>query len=284
MSALRDGPESRRAALNSSSVTKKVMNKTELLNKIARTPDERLFLSRLSDKLEAARRGMPACTGFLSAAEQETAERFFRTAGHPRHLFAGGWPDAERKVCALLPDWQEPDDWQPPYLALRGQWQSDHALTHRDILGAVLGQGLEREKVGDILIHPHFCDFFVFQELASYLLQNLTGAGRAKLHLEEIPLNQVETPTRNVKQIHDTVSSLRLDAVMAAGFSTSRGKSAEYILNGRVERNHRPCLKPDQAVEEGDVLTCRGLGKCVVQTVGGTSKKGRIILTLERYL
>ena len=48
--------------------------------------------------------------------------------------------------------------------------------------------------------------------------------------------------------------------------------------------NHRPCDKADKVVEAGDVLTCRGLGKCVLTELGGTSKRGRLILALERYL
>lgn len=260
------------------------MNKSELLDKVARDAEERLLLSRLWDKVEAARRGAPAHTGYLSSAQQEAAGRFLSAVGHPRHLFAGGWPDAERKVCALLPDWQEEADWQAPYTALRCTWQSGEKLTHRDFLGAIMGAGLDREKVGDILVRESACDLFVFRELAPYLLQNLTGAGRARLRVEEIPLERVESPQRTVKTVNDTVSSLRLDAVMASGFSMGRGKAAELIAGGKVELNHRPCLKTDRTVNEGDVLTCRGLGKCVVSQVGGQSKKGRTILTLERYL
>ncbi len=260
------------------------MTKTELLDHVSRSGDERMLLSRLLDKIEAAKRGTPACTGFLSTAEQDAAIRLFNAAGHPRHLFAGGWADAERKVCALLPDWQEEDGWEPPYTALRCRWGSGENLTHRDFLGAILGAGLDREKVGDILVGQGSCDLFVFRELVPYLLNNFTGAGRAKLRVEEIPLDQVAAPLRTVKTVHDTVSSPRLDAVMASGFSIGRGKAAELISGGRVELNHIPCLKPDRAVQEGDVITCRGLGKCVVAEVGGVSKKGRTILTLERYL
>ena len=87
-----------------------------------------------------------------------------------------------------------------------------------------------------------------------------------------------------MRTIRDTVSTPRLDAVLAAGFSLSRSKAAAHISAGRVAVNHRDCLKGDRTVEEGDVLTCRGLGKCVVKEVPGQSKKGRTMLVLERYL
>ena len=260
------------------------MNKTELLNKVAQTPEERQLLARVCDQMDHAGRGVPACTPFLSTAQQEAAQRLIAAAGSPRHLWAGGFEDAERKVCAFLPDWQEEEDWEPPFTALRCRWQSGDKLTHRDFLGSILGQGLDREKVGDILVGEGSCDILVFRELSSYLLQNLTGAGRARLRVEEIPLSDIEAPEKQVREVRDTVSSLRLDAVLATGFSTSRGKAADLISAGRVELNHRPCVKADRTVSEGDVMTCRGLGKCVLKEVSGLSKKGRTMIVMERYL
>ena len=258
--------------------------RSERLDKLARDGEERRLLGRVGDKLESARRGSPACTFFLSTSQQDAALRLIAAEGHPRHLFSGGWPDAERKVCAFLPDWQEEDDWEPPFTALRCRWQSGDKLTHRDFLGSILGQGLDREKVGDILVGSGVCDILVFRELSPYLLQNLTGAGRARLRVEEIPLEAVSPPEKQVRLIRDTVSSLRLDAVLSTGFSVARGKAADLITAGRVELNHRPCVKADRAVAQGDVMTCRGLGKCVLKEVSGLSKKGRTMIMMERYL
>lgn len=260
------------------------MGKSELLDRLSHDGEERRFLARLLDKLEQARRGVPAHSGFLSTAQQEAALRLINASGHPRHSFSGGYPDAERKVCAFLPDWQEEEDWEAPFTVLRCRWQSGEKLTHRDFLGAVLGQGIDREKVGDILVGEGTCDLLVFRELCPYLLQNFTEAGRAKLRVSEISPEELAVPQAQVKTIHDTVISPRLDAVMSSGYSIGRSKAAGLIAAGRVELNHRPCVKADKGVEQGDVITCRGLGKCVVTEVGGLSKKGRVILTLERYV
>ena len=128
------------------------------------------------------------------------------------------------------------------------------------------------------------CDILVFRELSPYLLQNLTGAGRARLRAAEIPLADLAAPNLQVKTIHDTVNTPRLDAVMSSGFSLGRSKAAALITGGRVELNHRPCMKSDKTVEQGDVMTCRGLGKCVLKEVSGLSKKGRTMIVMERYL
>lgn len=260
------------------------MNKTELLDKTARSAEERRLLSRVLDKLREAERDVPAHTAFLSPAEQESVKRLLKLCGHPRHTFLGGYAEAERRVCVFLPDWQEEDDAVPPFAALRCRWQSGEKLSHRDFLGGLMGQGIEREKLGDLLVNEGFCDLLVMEELKGYLLQSFDCAGRARLRVEELELDALCPPPKQVKEIRDTVSSLRLDAVLSTGFSLSRGKAAELVSAGRVEVNHTLCQKSDRTVSEGDVFTCRGLGKCVLTQVGGQSKKGRTMIVMERFL
>lgn len=265
------------------------MTKTELLNKLAGDAEERLLLARVLDKLDTARnRNIPACTPFLSPGERRSAEALIAAAGHPAHVFFGGYEGAERTVCAFLPDWQEPEgflnDGECPVRALRASFQEDAPLTHRDFLGSILGLGLDREKIGDLLVRPGACDILLLEETAPFLLLHLDSAGRTRLKLSELPLSQVEPPQVQVKAIRDTVATLRLDAVASSAFSLPRSKAADLISSGRIQLNHRDCVKPDRAVAEGDVLTCRGLGKCVVKSVGGLSKKGRIMIELERYM
>ena len=89
------------------------MNKTELLDRLARDGEERLLLSRVLDKLELTRRrSIPAHTSFLSQSERAAAESLIQSCGQPDHLFFGGYEGAERTVCAFLPDWMEGEDWQ----------------------------------------------------------------------------------------------------------------------------------------------------------------------------
>ena len=249
-----------------------------------------IHFPRDEEALELARqRNIPACTGFLSPQERASVENLLNTCGHPRHLFFGGYEGAERTVCAFLPDWQEAEDWQGdgescPVRALRCTWSGGQKLTHRDFLGSILGLGLDREKVGDLLVGDGRCDVLALEEVADFLVFHMEQAGRVKLKCSLLPLDRLEPPAVETRTIRDTVSSLRLDAVAASGFSLSRGKAADLIASGRVQLNHRECVKPDHAVAQGDVLSCRGLGKCVLTEVGGPSKKGRILIVLERYV
>ena len=201
--------------------------------------------------------------------------------GRPRHLFWGGYPDSERSICIFPADWQSDEDEdilsdpEGPLTAIEGSFPADAALTHRDILGSLMGLGVTREVLGDILLpRPGLCQVAVLREAAPILLSQWEGAGRYKVSLSEITPDRLTPAPARVKTIRDTVATPRLDAVTAAAL----------IASGKVSLNHRECLKADRAVTEGDVLTCRGLGKCVIKEVPGQSKKGRTMLVLERYV
>lgn len=265
------------------------MNKTELLDRCARNGEERLLLGRVLDRLsDAQNRSIPAHTQFLSPGEQASVQDLLAACGHPRHLMFGGFSGAERAVCVFFPDWQEEEDFladgEGPVCALEAAYSADAGLSHRDFLGSLMGLGITREKLGDILVWPGRAQVLLLREALPILLSQWESAGHWKLKLREIPLDQLEVRPPQVKAIRDTVSALRLDAVAACGFSTSRSKAAELISAGRVSLNHRECAKADRAVAEGDVLSCRGLGKCVVKEVLGQSKKGRVMIVMERYI
>ena len=265
------------------------MRKTELLDKYARDGDSRLLLARVLDQWQRAeQRGVPTHTGFLSPAKQAVSADLLMAAAPGQGILAGGYPDAERRLWAFLPDWLEEETWQQgeecPLCALEVETPLGAGLTHRDYLGSLMGLGLTREKLGDILLSQQGAQVVVLREVLPILLSQWEKVGRYPVRLTPIPLAQLRPVPGERKQIRATVASPRLDAVAAAGFSIPRSRAAELIRGGRVMVNHRPCGKADKAVEAGDVLTCRGLGKCVLREIGGTSKRGRTILELERYL
>ena len=265
------------------------MNKTDLLNKFSKDPEERTVLARVLDQMERTQnRSIPCGTQFLSPAQRAAAELLLAASGHPKHLFFGGFEGAERAVCVFLPDWMESEDWQcdeeNPVGAVECAFPKDADLSHRDILGGLMGIGLIRERVGDILVLDDKAQIVALKEAIPIILSQFDQAGRYRLRLREIPLSELSPAPVQVKLVKDTVATLRLDAVLSSGFSISRGKAADFISGGKVSVNHRECLKTDKTVAEGDTITCRGLGKCVLTHVGGQSKKGRIIIEIERYI
>jgi RNA-binding protein YlmH len=213
-------------------------------------------------------------------------EELSAQAGGCTLLTLGGFPEAERRRCLFLPDWLPPESVEPEeYLcALRAAWYAPHTLTHRDFLAALMGLGLKREAVGDILVSQGSCDLLLLPELGDFVGANLEYAGREKLHLENIPLSNLHFPAPRRKTIQASVPSLRLDAVAAACFALSRSKLSELIRAGKVSVNYLPAQRPDLPLEEGALIACRGLGKARLTQVGGSTRKGRISVTLEGFL
>ncbi len=265
------------------------MNKTELLSRYAGDDAQRILLGRLLDRLEASRsRSVPAHSPFLSPAERAAAEKLLAAWGSSRHFFSGGYEGAERTICFFPADWQEEGELPAgdlnPLSAVRANLPPDAGLTHRDVLGSLMGLGVGRETVGDILMSDGECSVIVLRDALPIFLSQWEGVGRYRITPVRVGLEELSVSQPRVKVIRDTVATLRLDAVAAAGFSLSRGKAADLITAGRISLNHLECDKPDRTVAQGDVISCRGLGKCVVKTVGGKSKKGRVMLELERYV
>jgi len=261
------------------------MDKRLVLDRAASSGEERLLLGRVWDKYEQCRlKNVPAATAFLSPQEQAAARRLLQAIGVSEgFLFFGGYEGAERCQLHFLPEWA----WEAEegcVRAIRCRWHHSGELTHRDFLGSLMGMGITRESVGDILVSQGSADVLVSGGVADFLLQSWESAGRVHLQTEEIQLSHLHIPVAATKTIRDTVPSLRLDSVVSSAFSLSRGKAAEAIEGGRVQLNWTVCQKCAAEVAQGDTISLRGLGKCTVDEIGSQTKKGRIFISIKRYV
>jgi len=265
------------------------MDKSKLLDRIGALGDDRMLLAKVLDRAEQAQnRNIPSATDFLSPQQQMMALDLLRLAGISESAYArlGGYDGAERNLLLFLPDWLEAEDAvdQSPIRCLRAAFRPEDQLTHRDFLGSLMGMGIVREKLGDILVSPDSADLMVLDTVADFLLQSWDAAGRAKLTVSEIEPAHVHIPTVQCREIRDTVSSLRLDAVVSSGFRMARGKAADLIASGRVQVNWRECTKSDKLLSAGDTVSARGFGKFELTEVGGVTRKGRTSIVLKRYI
>ena len=261
------------------------MDKQTLIAHVAENEEDRLLFAKIYDRLNgAARKNIPGVTAFLSPREQVLTRRMLPDL---ELRFFGGCEGAERQVCCWLPDYLD-EDWltgeDGPVAAIRAAYYAQDVLTHRDFLGSLMGLGVKRETVGDIYVGTGTCDLLVVREMLPFLLQNLTSAGRTRLHVEPLPLEQLAVPKQEVREIRSTVSSLRLDSIVGAGFGLARGKAAALIEAGKVSLNDLPCLKPDKLLTEEDKVSARGFGKLVLSQVGSRTRKDRISIVLNKYV
>jgi len=245
-----------------------------------RGEEDQAQVMRRLDELAArtARTGIPCFTAFLSPAEAQWAQA---SANRQRVNLSlqGGYEDAERCIACFWDD-EAPEEF--PLTALELKWPHQSAPGHRDVLGSAMGLGIKRSCMGDIILTEDTGYLFAEKQMADHIAQSLTSAGRIKLQtrlLDEWP--QLEPPAG--EDVHDTVHSLRLDAVVAAGFNLSRGDAADLITAGHVKLRHLPTERTDARVQEGDAISVRGHGRLIVEEVGSPTKKGRLPLRLTRY-
>lgn len=253
----------------------------EIIRALARTAEEKLLLAGLLDKLETCReRCYLTHTRFLDLRERTLCAQAIEQAGaRGSSVLWGGYADAERVTAIFLPDYLTAEDAaapdHSPLALLRAYKQPSDTLSHRDYLGALMGLGIDRSVVGDILVHEAGADLFVLADMADYIEMHFARAGRKRLSLSRVPLDDFVPPVPNEVEREGSVASLRLDAVAALIFGVSRAKMQEMIGKGVVFLNQMQCFKPEAALAPGDRITVRGMGRARLVDLGGVSRKGR---------
>ncbi len=235
--------------------------------------------------LRAAHTGAVCASRFLEPTQTDMARAAANRAG-ARVAFWGGFEGAERVVAAFY-DADEPEPWDWPIAALRIEWNAKFANPgHRDLLGAVMGLGIERETTGDIAMGEYRgakCAYlFALADMADYIAASLEGAGRASVKARPAEEAPVLTPPEGV-EMRLTVQQERLDAVLAAACRLSRSEAQKLIAAGLVKLNHAVNTHSDAKLGEGDLISARGYGRIRVDAFGGETRRGRQVVTVFKY-
>ncbi len=239
-----------------------------------------LLLARLNDTVEAVyNTDSPKFLGFLSAEESALVSKRLKNQNIKFSLF-GGFCEAQRVMLCCLPDWCDEPTY--PITAVTVTFKPCFELTHRDFLGSVLGLGLKREAVGDILIEQGRAVLFLSQDIAKYVLDNLNKVGRCGVKLTEGFVAPLPNPAVMCENIV-TVASLRLDCVVSAFLNCSRNTAAEFIENGLVSVNSVVTQKSTKNVQNRDIVSVRHKGKFSIVSSDDFTKKGRIVLHYKSY-
>lgn len=240
--------------------------------------DEKKRFSELA--MRAAFTGRAQFTRFLEPSMERDAVSAAHAAG-AQVAFFGGYEDAERRIAAFH-DGDVPDAFPIRVLELR--WNAKFAdAKHRDLLGAVMGLGLERDATGDVCIgeEPGTAYLFCTEDIADYIAANLESAGRASLKISDADEIRVAPPEGSAIRV--TVQTLRLDALLAAGYKLPRSEAQRLIAAGLVKLNHCVEERGDVHLQAGDLISARGYGRLKVEEIQGETKKGRIGAMLFRY-
>ena len=243
-----------------------------------RIPDQ--LLLRLRQQAERADRlDLPVPGRFVTGEERAAAVHAARES-RVAASFDGGWPEAEREQVCFHPGWAEPD-FTAVWVEIR--WAAKFAqVEHRDLLGSLLGLGMDRSFFGDLIALKDRAYLLALPEVAGRLPMEWDKAGNVPIRvtlLEEAPA--FEPPRGDM--LRDTVASMRLDCVLACGMKTSRSRAAEIIRAGAVSVDHMPEERTDRLLEKGQLLSIRGFGRIRVQEIGSPTRKDRLPVQLEIF-
>ncbi len=233
-------------------------------------------------------------TDFLGLAEQNLFYSSLKEYPPICYSCYGGTSDAERfciafdgrETCSGIKRTEPEEYYLFPIICIcitPSSLKYSETLTHRDYLGALLHLGITRAKIGDIYIKENQAYVFCTESIAEFICKELCTVKHTLVHCEiTIPEGDILKP--ELKEITSTVASLRLDAFLSVAFQTSRSSLTAFIDGGKTYVNGRLATKAGMQLEEGDIVSVRGKGRFTVTEVKNMTKKGRIVVTINKYI
>ena len=260
------------------------MNYEELLGHLRGEEEQSLGRHILDLAHRAWDTNRPQTTDFYDPYQRQVAQSVLGSIAEVGVLHQGGYKKAERARLILYPQFYLMETIPSPLRVIEAKGNfAFQDVSHGDYLGSILNIGLKRDKIGDLLVLDDGCQAIVAAEVADYVLSSWTQVHRVPITVREIDQEQLAVEPERIKEIRATVASLRLDAVAAEGYGTSRSKIVREIKGERIKLNWKPVSNPALSISEGDVLSLRGRGRVIVSEVGGTTRKGRTNIVLHRY-
>lgn len=245
--------------------------------------DEQLFIDSVYDWVrQVEEQYTPYLTPFLDPRQQFMVES---VAGQNSEIVLhsfGGYEAAERRRIFLAPAYYEPAQEDFKVSICEISYPVKFAdLSHGNILGSLIGAGISRDTLGDIVTDGLNWQCFVDETIMPFLISQIDSIGRIKVNFEEKAYTDILVPKDKWESTSVIVSSLRIDVVLANAFNLSRQRSKELIASGKVKVNWNEIDRPDIVLGISDVLSIRGFGRIKLKSIEGKTKKEKIRLELD---
>lgn len=247
--------------------------------------EKRLLVNKILDIAEYCKKNYTyKATGFLDPMQQKLAEDLLGCERDIGYQFEGGIQNSERKLCILYHEDIDLEQIEAMYNIIEISWYNKGSKkpTHRDFLGSLMGSGIKRDTIGDILLQEEIAYVVCTKEISDYILYNIDKVGSIPVKLKTA--EHVDIAKENEKILNVTVASLRLDSIISAGFGISRTKAQELIKSGRVRINWEEKELTSKTIKQGDVISIRGKGRIVLDEITGNTKKNRIKITIKKFV
>lgn len=247
-------------------------------------PEEKEFIDSAIHWVQQVRNSYaPKLTDFLDPRERQILISLMGNNEEVQIQFFGGAVGAERQRALLYPDYYslELSDFQLSLYEISYP-KKFITLNHRQILGTLMSLGLKREKFGDIILNDEHAQFIAAEGIGHYLAVNLEKIGKAAITIKQIPFTDIASVEENWLEQNYTVSSLRLDTVIATTLHLSRQKAQLLISSGKVKVNFKQAEKTSDECQVGDTISIRGFGRCKVISIDGKTKKDNWKITIGK--
>ena len=267
------------------------MDKQKILNDYKKQ-EEKILLAQILDKIEFSKqREKLEYTDFLDMYQTSLVKSFMKKIDFENYILYGGFENAERNVLIIYPEKYNMTMIEKNYskiikvIRILLSDEEKEKYSHRNYLGGIVKIGIKREKVGDILVFDDGADILVKDETADTLKQELGTLTRFEnARIEIVGLKDLREQEVKLEELNIIVPSLRLDNFVSDLARTSRSKAVQIIDSERVFINGQNETKASKQVKLGDIITIRGKGRFIVKEFCGSTRSGRTVVKIEKYV
>ena len=253
--------------------------------------EDKLIIAKLMDKIKICKtRNKIVHTEFLSIYEKQIIQKELNRNKIKNYIFFGGYEGAEGEILVIYPEKLGKDIAEKNLenilkaIKIKLPKELEGEYNHRDYLGCVMKTGLNRNRIGDIIVHEDGAYIIVLKENAEYIAEFLKGIIKfSKSQIEVVEYYEIKTKEIELEEKQITVASMRLDNIVAETIRISRSKTEELIKAEKVFINTKVETKGAKNVGSGDVLAIRGKGKFIIGEILGNNKKGKMIVEVKKY-
>lgn len=254
--------------------------------------EEKLLIAKIMDKVKISKtKNKIVNTEFLTIYQKELIERELNKIKLKNYMFFGGYEGAEGKSLIVYPEKLDiaimQNNLKNTIKAIKIKLPKELTgkYTHRDYLGASMQIGLNRDRIGDIIVYENEAYIFVLEENARYIASALEELKKfSKSIIEVIDYDEVPIKEAEFEEIEVSISSMRLDNVVSAISKISRKKAEELLIEERIFINSKVETKATKSVKENDILVIRGKGKFIIGKIAENNRKNKIILEVKKYV
>ncbi len=189
----------------------------------------------------------------------------------------GGYEGAESQRMLIFPSYYEATLADFDMTLLEVNYPTKFAeLHHSTILGALIHSGIERSSIGDILADDTGrWQIILTNPIARFVMSEVDHIGKNKVRFIDTPFEQVIATTEDWETSSLTVSSLRLDTIVANGYNISRTHAKELVERGAVRVNWTDIDRPDFMLAVNDLISVRKFGRLKLMAENGLTKKDK---------